>query len=286
MTEASEVVHVAWGVSRADSVREALRLQGCEERVIALSGALSVGPIASLDPEPRRVWFEANTRSDEEPCGSMGDTMGDPETPWRKATFAGVHPVYWVCLTDAAEHACFLEFAFRMAGRPFDIVDATEFDVSGVSRVSPVWSLGQLRPAEIVASGLGGRRRPLTRAESAAAAADWTRLRRENAPIRIVQNGRLVSAPLTHFDSVLTEKASPDREMLTKLIARVLHHLDTDSAQPGQGCSYELLFARILALGQAGALEVTGAGPGMRGYEVRKFAVRPAAPDPVLRFRT
>ncbi len=84
----------------------------------------------------------------------------------------------------------------------------------------------------------------------------------------------MVSAPLTHFDDVLTGFATGEWELLIKLVARVIGHLDDGSDQPGQGCSYELLFARILALGQSGALEVTGSGPGMRDYKVRRFCGR------------
>lgn len=102
--------------------------------------------------------------------------------------------------------------------------------------------------------------------------ARWARLRRENAPLRIVRDGTLVSAPLTHFDEALKGFATREWELLIKLVARVLGHLDAGSDQPGQGCSYELLFARILALGQAGALEVTGPGPGMRDFKVRRPA--------------
>lgn len=270
MTVSVEVVHAAWGVSRAESVRDALRLQGCTDRVVALTHDLSVGPIDSFDPAVRRAWFEANLRSDEEPC----EEPADSEAPWVEATAVGVHPVHWVCLSDAAEYACFLEFVFRMAGRPFDVVDATGLDVPGAGRVSSIRSLGQLRPAEIVAAGLAERRRPYSRAESDAAVAAWTRLRLENAPLRVLRDGRLVSVPLTHFDAILMGQASGEREPLIKLVARVLNKLDSGLDQPGQGCSYELLFARILALGVAGALEVTGSGPGMRGYEVGGPAAR------------
>jgi hypothetical protein len=164
-----------------------------------------------------------------------------------------------------------------MAGRPFDVVDATGLDVPGVGRVSSIRSLGQLRPAEIVAAGLGERRRPFSRAERDAAVAAWTQLRRENAPLRVVRDGRLVSAPLTHFDALLTGQASEEREPLIELVARVLDKLDSGLDQPGRGCSHELLFARILALGEVGALEVTGPGPGMRDYEVRGPAARRSA---------
>lgn len=267
MNDAAETVHVAWGVSRAESVRDALRLQGCADRVIALSHDLSLGPIASLDGAARRAWLAAHTRDDddEDPVAAV-----DFEAPWAEATAAGLHPVFWVCRTQVGEHACLLAFAARMAGRPFDIVDATGFDFTGFSPILPIWSLSQLRPEEIVAAGLIRRRRPFTRAERDAAAAAWAQLCRENAPLRILRDGRLVSAPLTQFDAILVRLAAPERELLIKLVARALQHLEAEPDPPGRDCNYEFLFARILALGAAGKLEVTGPGPGMRDYAVRR----------------
>ena len=267
MTGASQVVHVAWGAARADAVRQALRLQGRAERVIALSYVLDLGPIEPFDPDARRIWFAANTRPDDEPDAEATD----PEAPWAQATDPGVHPVYWVCLTDAAEHACFLGFVSRMAGRSFDIVEVKGSDFPRSSAAAPVWSLAQLRPEEMVVADLGGRRRPFTDAENGLAVALWAKLRMENAPLRIVRDGTLVSAPVTHFDGLLTGYATGEWELLIKLVARVLAHLDAGADQPGQGCSYELLFARILALGASGVLEVAGPGPGMRDYRVRRL---------------
>ena len=186
-----------------------------------------------------------------------------------QATSAGVHPVYWVCLTDAGEHACFLAFASRMAGRPFDIVDATGLDFVTHDGVRAPWSLGLMRPEDIVSSGLSKRRRPCSRAEGDAAAAAWARLRAENAPLRIVRDGRLVSAPLTHFDAALVAQGQPEWEVTARLIGRALHHLCCAVDPPGQGVGDVVLFGRVLALGDTGDLDVRGAGPGMRDYEVR-----------------
>jgi hypothetical protein len=160
-------------------------MQGRAERVIALTHVLDLGPIEPFDPEARRIWFAANTRPDDGP--DNGQT--EPEAPWVEATDPGVHPVYWVCLTDAAEHACFLRFVSRMAGRPFDIVEVISSDFPRPGAASPVWSLGQLRPEEMVAADLGGRRRLFIEAENDAAVARWAKLRRENAPLRIVRDG-------------------------------------------------------------------------------------------------
>jgi len=163
MTEGVETVHVTYGVSRADSVRDALRAQGCEERVIGLPSALNLGPINPPDPEVRKAWIREVLRPepDGDPC--------EPEEPWTDATSTGVHPVYWVCMTDAAEQASFLEFALRMAGRPFDVVDATALDFVNRDGVRSPWALGIMRPEDIVASGLADRRRPFSHAESEAA---------------------------------------------------------------------------------------------------------------------
>ncbi|MCJ2062977.1 DUF1835 domain-containing protein [Methylobacterium sp. J-088] len=264
----AEAVHVAWGVSRAEAIRDALRLRGCKARVIALPSCLSVGPIDSSDPDARRGWARENLR-DDDPSDCC-----EPEAPWTEATAPDVHPVFWVCLSDAAEHASFLAFASRMAGQPFDIVDATALDITTVGGISPIWSLGLLRPEEIVASGLFAKRRPVTPAESEAASAAWSQLQLENAPLRVVRDGQLVSAPLEHFDPVLTKHATPDWELVVKLIGRALHHLNTEVDPPGQGTGAEFLFARVLALGVAGILEVKGSGPGMREFEVRRPAIR------------
>lgn len=272
MTQTAEVVHVAWGVSRAESVLDALRLQGCLVRVIALPGALNVGPIDHWNPGARRAWARANLRDDD-----PSRDWHEPEAPWTRATAPGIHPVYWVCLSDAVEHASFLAFVARMAGRPFDIVDATALDFTTVGGVSPIWSLGLLRPEEIVASGLYARRRPVSRAEGEAAATAWSRLQQENAPLRVVRDGHLVSAPLTYFDPILTAQARPDWELVVKLIGRTLNHLNFEVDPPGQGTGDELLFARVLALGEAGALEIRGAGPGMRAFEVRRTDTRSPA---------
>ncbi|MBP1179813.1 DUF3658 domain-containing protein [Methylobacterium sp. PvR107] len=268
MSGVAEAVHVVWGVSRAEAIRDALRLQGCKARVIALPNCLSVGPIDPSDPDARRRWARENLRDDD------ASDWDEPEAPWTEATAPDVHPIVWVCLSNAAEHASFLAFTSRMAGRPFDIVDATGLGISTVGGVSPIWSLGLLRPEEIVASGLSARRRPVAPAESAAASEAWSQLQRENAPLRVVRDGQLVSAPLEHFDPVLTELATPDWELVVKLIGRALHHLNTEVDPPGQGTGSEFLFARVLALGEAGILEVTGSGPGMREFEVRRPAIR------------
>ena len=259
-----ETIHVVFGCARAETIRNALRVLGSKERVIGLPNDLSLGPINPPDPDVRQEWIKSSLRCEPH------DDMREAEKPWTEATSSDVYPIYWVCMNDAFEHASFLEFAHRMTGRPFDIVDATGLDFVTARNVRMPWSLGLMAPEDIVASGVYDRRRSLALAEIAAASERWSRLREENAPLRIVKDGILVSAPLTYFDTFLINQAATDWEVAAKLIGRTMNSLAFDMDPPGRSPSDILLFGRVLALGEGGALDVTGPGPDMRNYKVRK----------------
>ena len=271
MTKKSEIVHVTFGPSRAESVGAALKMRGCNERVIGLASALNIGPIDPPDADDRQAWFRTVLRC--EPC----DDQREPEAPWTEALSPSIYPVYWLGTSDAGEKASFLEFTFRMAGSPFDVIDATGLDFVTVDGVRSPWSLGIMRAEDIVKSRLEDRRRPFSEAESTAASAAWSQLRQENAPLRIVQEGRLVSAPLDYFDKFLTAQAGMEWEVAARLIGRAMQHLSFELEPPGQSPSDVVLFGRVLALGDAGLLEIVGSGPGMRNYEVRVQAPRKCA---------
>ena len=257
-------VHVVFGTSRAGSIRDGLRLLGCQDRVIGLPSDLSFGPVDPPDAVRRREWMRSVLRCP--PC-EMPD---EAEEPWLEATAACPRPVFWACMSDAAEQACFLAFASRRDGHAFDLVDATGLDYVTVRGARNPWSIGVMSPEDIVASGLLEKRRPLAPCETEAAVAQWSPLRREDAPLRIVRDGRLVSAPLEHFDTVILAQASPTHEVAARLIGRTMGYL-TDQVEPsGQSPNHVVLFGRILALGATGALDVRGPGPGLRDYLVAR----------------
>ncbi len=170
------------------------------------------------------------------------------------------------------EHDCFLAFASRLEGRCVDVVDVTDVPHKTADGLRPLRRLGQLRAQEIVASRVYETRRALSAAELRAASIRWAELRRENAPLRIVKDGRLLSAPLTHYDDLLVEQASQDWEIAPRLIGRMFDKLFSLDALAGEGTSDAVLFGRMLALGEIGALELQGRGPEMRDWQVRRIA--------------
>lgn len=268
MSEGAETIHVVFSVSVAATLRSALPLLDSAERVIGLADSLSVGPIDPLDPNARRAWAHSALRMGSISRDGLDRELVKWEHAWAEATAPGIDPVFWVCRSSPAEHACFLAFAARMQDRSFDIIDATDLDFTTADGVRSPWCLGVMRAQDIVASGLYARRRPLSPEERRAASEAWSQLQRENAPFRIVQDGRLVSAPLTHYDARLVGQASQDWENAARLIGRMMT-LCWD-APSGDGTDDAALFARMLALGEMGLLEIAGPGPDMRDYQVRR----------------
>jgi hypothetical protein len=156
-----------------------------------------------------------------------------------------------------------------MAGRPFDIVDATGLEVATQNGISTPRSLGAMRVEDIVASGVRSRQREFTRAESDAAFSAWSSLRHENAPLRIIRDGRLVSAPLTQFDALLVSQATSQWTVAARIIGLAMQQLSLNVDGPGQNPGDLFPFGRLLALNDKGDLDVRGIGRGMRDYEVR-----------------
>ncbi len=187
---ASKVVHVAWGAARADSVRQALRLQGRAERVIALTPRPRRRAHRTVRPRGAPDLVRENTRPDDDPEGEPTD----PEAPWAEATDPGVHPVYWACLTDAA--GARMLPAVSPHAWPGAPSTSSRWARTSDDRVPP-HRYGRW-PVAPRADGRGrsrGQEKAAHRRRERLGRGRWTKLRQENAPLRIVRDGTLVSAP-------------------------------------------------------------------------------------------
>ncbi len=83
----------------------------------------------------------------------------------------------------------------------------------------------------------------------------WAELRAENAPLRVVEDGDLVSAPITQFDELLLSAASHEWRRMAWLVGFALgESLDSQLYQTGD----LVLFSRVRALADSGRLEWRG----------------------------
>jgi hypothetical protein len=127
----------------------------------------------------------------------------------------------------------------RLEERPYAIIDATQAYVS-IMREDRL--------------ALFGRERIPSALEKTQFRDHWQRLKRENAPFRIVSPQGLTSVPVDYFDSFLLKRVPLGGERIARVINEVLG-LDCD---PYQQVGDIMLLVRVVALVESGKLVSDG----------------------------
>ncbi|MES2035328.1 MAG: DUF3658 domain-containing protein [Pseudomonadota bacterium] len=165
---AAPVLHVVFSEAGADVLRAALVLAGRAERVLPIADDLAVGPLDR-----------------------------PPEPAWAAALAPGSRPRIWTDRRVARQYAGLMAFAARAGDIPFEIIDLTHVDLM---------PLDDLAPAAVVPFLDDARAAPArVRADLAE---DWSRLVSENAPLRMIVAGELVSRPIDTFDEAIVGQCS------------------------------------------------------------------------------
>ena len=159
---------------------------------------------------------------------------------------------------------------WRVGEEPIEVIDLTDTRVRGRKNAQTqphlAISLATLHPNQIVENDLLATAKILTPAERAQYRELWERLRTENAPLRILAEGQLVSAPITYFDPLLLSHVTPRFRKAALIIAKALTDIwDSSYIQTGD----LVLAARLRALADAGAVESQGDLLQIRHSEVR-----------------
>ncbi|WP_407154798.1 DUF3658 domain-containing protein [Bradyrhizobium sp. STM 3557] len=225
---AASMLHIVFNPSAAASLRDALQQAGRDERVISLFDCLSFGPINPPDPEVRWKWVE-------EELGYSGweKVVGEATSFWHEALSISNRRIAWLSRRSAQEYAGFLEWLWRLGEEPIEVVDLTDVVVAGSRNGSTkphlAISLGLLPPHEILENDLLDRIEILTSALHAQYRELWGRLRAEDAPLRILSEGELVSAPLSFFDPLLLSCATLEWQKAARVIGGALLESSTAS---------------------------------------------------------
>ena len=250
--------HMLFSASTAWVLALALPAVGGRGEVIGLPDCLSFGPIDPPDTTARLAW--------------MADKFGRAEEPaeidafWGTATAADADPVGWLGRRPAQDYAGLLEFVRRVGDRPCRIVDETEIVFCPGDDRLPTLTFAIASSEDLMAAGLPDRAEPFDPARRGAFAAEWDRLRREDAPLRIIADGRLVSAPETVFDAELVAAVGADWTACVNVIGRVMaDQLDT----PYLRTDGAVLWWRLRTLIAAGAVDGDGDFSTMKTSRVR-----------------
>lgn len=268
---------IVFGMSAAGSLRQALNLPTAlnDRRVLGCPDDLSFGPINPLDSVVRNDWLSrllGYADESEEYRDEMIFWTGRMDTFWRDALDPTIYPVLWVCRRCAAEYAGFLYMVHGLGDTPCDVVDLTDLTISGRRHDGeafhrPVLNFGVLSPERIISYGLVDRRSPLLPSDRAQWQAQWQVLRSDNAPLRVIQNDMLTSAPITFFDDYLL--SIPKREWRRSIAILSEASILQEEKWPYHQVGDRFLWVRLRQLALDGRLEYRGDLSSMRDSEMR-----------------
>jgi uncharacterized protein DUF3658/uncharacterized protein DUF1835 len=261
-------LHVAFTSSGAESLRQALMDAGRDDQVVACFDNLSFGPINPPDPSLRATWV-----ANELGWTEWGDAAPERERFWNEALSSNHRKVAWLPRRSAMEYTGFLEWLWRLGDDPCEIVDLTDLKVSQRPKHEPATpaalarSLANLAPKQINDGHLFDQAKTLPATARSKYHSLWRQLRAENAPLRVLANDTLVSAPISFFDTLVMSQVTGQWRKVARVVGQALYSQMDDQIFQTDDL---FLAARVNALVEAGRLELQGKSALAMGYsEVR-----------------
>ena len=247
-------VHFVFTLSGAGCLVRALRSAGRDDQVVVTSHGFNVGPIDPSDPSARAKWLE-NELGRIDPKDAARS-----ERSWDETRFPGHRKVAWLTRRSTAEYAGFLDWLWHRGDTPCDLVDLSKAKMSypeeygSTLPASPI-SIALLAPDIIAHNSLWDLAEPLQTAERLRYRELWGQLLSENAPLRVLNGDKLVSAPISFFDEMLTSLVTEHWQRVARIIGTAM----ADEMEDGIIQTDDtFLSARLDALARNGRLEIRG----------------------------
>jgi hypothetical protein len=177
------------------------------------------------------------------------------------------------------EFCGFLEWLSRLGDEPCEIVDLhdVKFDWhlrDGTMRHGPVANLGSIQPEHIRDNAFWDLAQPLIGATRRRYHEIWSKLKNENAPLRVLKGNTLLSAPISHYDDFILSHTKTDFLKVARIIG------SSFGLGPHYKACLYLFHGRVHRLVEPGILEAEGNIAQMRFSEVRRRAKIEAAGGP------
>jgi hypothetical protein len=244
------IVHIVFTPSGASSLRKAVRVAGRDDQIVLTWHSLNIGRIDPSDPAARSRWFE-----EKELYWSNPEDHASSKRHWDDSRFPAHRKVAWFSRRSAEEYAGFLDWLWHRGDIPLDVVDLSEVFVTPSPPQEPFLaaSMALLHDEQIRNNKLWDLAKPLSMEERLQYRETWKRLISENAPLRVLESNKLVSAEAPYFDSRLMDLITDDWQLFSRIIGTAMaHELDDEVINTG----FEWLQHRLMALIELGHLEV------------------------------
>lgn len=245
------LLHVMFHPSAASSLQEALSEAGRSDRVINCGDDFSFGPLDPMTPDVRGDWI-----AEELGFSDWIDVAAETESGFRAASSPDVLPVIWFSRRDVRDYMGFLALVGSLGDTEFAVVDLSEVEIDDLGTPLLIVSPSFLTPEMVAEGKLLERIVPLPASQRERYVAEWKALQEDNAPLRVLGDEGILSAPLDAFDPLLLSCAQVEwRPMAAVLIEAI------EAAQQGDlhRTSGDLfLMSRLYRLIEEGELDGRG----------------------------
>lgn len=255
------MIHVTFSSSAAGTLRQVLRSKGLRQRVVDLTDNLSWGPIAIDGFENRQAWLDINAPFDLGPWGWIAESA----VKFLESAAADTDRLIWIAPRSANEQAGFYWYLDHFDAHETQMVIA-DYPVCDAWRDEPPFSLGELNEDRM--AGLFDESPRVAWDSSRFPRDRWQTLVADNALLRIVQNGKLQSAPEDFFDHFLLAQCSQEWTKPHRVVGHTMGSLWDAGHSPGS----DFLSWRLRELIQLG--KVLCDGPPPKLFEVSTNAAR------------
>jgi hypothetical protein len=249
------IAHFVFTLSGAGCLLHALRKAGRDDLVVATCHDLNFGPIDPSDPSSRTQWLESEFGRIDRKDAARSERI------WDEARFPGHRKVAWLTRRSAMEYAGFLDWLWHRGDAPCDLIDLSDVEISrppqfNAPRQNAVpTSLALLHHDIIAHNKFWDLAEPLPMTERLRYRELWQQLISENAPLRILDGDKLVSAPISFFDSLLMSYVTDEWQRVVMVFTWVtISYWDDNICQTDD----TFLAGRMRALVESGQLEIRG----------------------------
>lgn len=259
------MLHITFTASGAGCLRRALRKTGVRQRVMAYPDDLSFGSIDRPDSDDRLVWMESNLRPPDARLsvtaklrpmppfiGGFASLAEETREFWSVALAADTCTA-WMTRRVPSEYCGFLAWVERAGDKAYNVVDVTDARSSADRRM--IFSIAQVDPEHVDYEGLLASAAPLEHQAREEYLRLWRALRSENAALRVLVDGKLVSASITFFDDLLLSCVGREWERATRVAGKASAATWDKRARQG---STEIMMARLFSLLEARRVESKG----------------------------
>ncbi|MFD2263765.1 DUF3658 domain-containing protein [Lacibacterium aquatile] len=260
------LLHVTFHPSAALSLREALNAAGRADKVVTASDDFSFGPLDPLDPVERGDWV-----AEELGFSDWVDAAIDTDAAFKASRDPDVLPVAWFSRRDVQSYMGFLAWLGGQGDAPCAIVDLTEVEVDDLGVSLLVISPSLLTAESILDGKLLEQARPLTAEERTRYLAEWNELKADNAPLRVLGDEGILSAPIDGFDPLLLSCAGIEWRSMAGVLIEAIEAAQQGDLHRTSGDLF--LMARLYRLIEEGELDGRGDLLNLHEGEVKAAAL-------------